>query len=243
MIHNKLVADTIYLSLIVQLVTTFISLDGLNFDLEEKDNILKHILILEAFVQFIEFGFYLWVVLALKDLRIMTPRRYIDWFITTPTMLISTIIFMEYLKLKEENKTLNFRDFIKDHQQNIIQLVTFNFLMLLSGILGEIGTINKNVSVVIGFIFFYFSFKLIYDNYARHTELGKQLFIFLVICWALYGVAALLKLTPKNTMYNLLDIVSKNFYGLFIYYYITQTGTRSGTFLDFTKRESWIDSV
>ena len=32
----------------------------------------------------------------------MTPRRYIDWFITTPTMLISTIIFMEYRKNKEQ---------------------------------------------------------------------------------------------------------------------------------------------
>jgi bacteriorhodopsin len=28
----------------------------------------------------------------------ITKRRYIDWFITTPTMLVSTIIFLEYLK-------------------------------------------------------------------------------------------------------------------------------------------------
>ena len=71
----------------------------------------------------------------------------------------------------------------------------------------------------------FLSFYLIYDNYAKHTEIGKNLFIFLVSVWSLYAVAALLGVSAKNTMYNLLDIVSKNFYGLFIYYYIRQIGT------------------
>ena len=31
----------------------------------------------------------------------MTPRRYFDWFITTPIMLFSTIIFFKYSELKE----------------------------------------------------------------------------------------------------------------------------------------------
>ena len=43
---------------------------------------------------FVEAFFYIWVILALKDLKIMTSRRYIDWFITTPTMLVSTIVFL-----------------------------------------------------------------------------------------------------------------------------------------------------
>ena len=41
MIKEKLVASTIYLSLLCQLVTTVISLDGLNYDLAIEDNILK----------------------------------------------------------------------------------------------------------------------------------------------------------------------------------------------------------
>ena len=94
MIKDKLIQKTIYFSLFAQIITTVISVDGFKYDLEEKDKILKDILLLETFVQVIEGIFYVWVILALKDLNIMAPRRYIDWMLTTPTMLISTIIFM-----------------------------------------------------------------------------------------------------------------------------------------------------
>jgi len=234
MINNSLVAKTIYGSLVAQFITTAFSLDGLNYDLAIEDTILKDILVLEAFVQFVEAGFYIWVIYALKDLDKMTSRRYIDWFITTPTMLISTIIFMEYLRKKEANEdTLYFWDFIKDHKTNIIKIVTYNFLMLSFGLLGELNIIDKKIAIPIGFVFFFLSFKLIYDEYAKHTEGGKKLFMFLFSVWSLYGFSAMLPIVPKNTCYNLLDVVAKNFYGLFIYYYITQIGSRSGYSFDF----------
>ena len=238
MINNSLVAKTIYGSLVAQFITTAFSLDGLNYDLAIEDTILKDILVLEAFVQFVEAGFYIWVIYALKDLRKMTSRRYIDWFITTPTMLVSTIIFMEYLRKKEENEdTLNFWTFLKDHKENIIKIVTYNFFMLLFGLLGELNIIDKKIAIPIGFIFFYLSFKLIYDEYAHKTEGGKKLFAFLVSVWSLYGISAMMPMVPKNACYNILDIVAKNFYGLFIYYYITTIGTRKGYFLNFIKTE------
>ena len=34
----------------------------------------------------------------------MTSRRYIDWVITTPTMLLSTVMFMRYQEVKEQDK-------------------------------------------------------------------------------------------------------------------------------------------
>ena len=52
--------------------------------------------------------------------------------------------------------------------------------------------------------------------------------MFLIGIWSLYGVAALLKIREKNTMYNMLDVVSKNFYGLLIYAYIRGVGQRKG---------------
>ena len=49
------------------------SLDGLNYNLNKEDSILKIILILEALLQLIEaIIFYVWVIYALKDLKIMT---------------------------------------------------------------------------------------------------------------------------------------------------------------------------
>jgi len=227
MIKNTLIAKTIYGSLIIQLITTAISLDGLNYDLAIQDTILKDILILEAFVQFIEAFFYIWVIYALKDLNKMTSRRYIDWFITTPTMLISTIIFMEYLRKKENNEnTLYFWDFIRDNKKNIIRIAVLNFFMLIFGLLTEIGKIDMKYGISLGFIFFLASFYTIYENYAKHTEGGKKLFLFLFSVWSLYGFSATLPIITKNICYNLLDIVAKNFYGLFIYYYITHIGTR-----------------
>ena len=106
MINNILVKQTVYVSLLMQLVTTLISLDGLNYNLLPRDSVLHDILILEAIVQFIEAGFYIWVILALKDLDKMTSRRYIDWVFTTPTMLVSTIVFMEYLENQAQGNLL-----------------------------------------------------------------------------------------------------------------------------------------
>jgi bacteriorhodopsin len=217
MIADKLIKRTIYFSLFAQILTTVISMDGFNYELNGKDKILKDILLLETFVQIIEAIFYVWVILSLKDLNIMAPRRYIDWMLTTPTMLLSTIIFMEYLK---NNGEIRFKDFIYTHKKNIIKITMYNALMLLFGFLGETGRIDKNISIPVGFFFFYMSFKIIYEEYAKHSELGTKLFKFLVVCWALYGISAMSDIKTKNVAYNLLDIVSKNFYGLFIYYYI-----------------------
>lgn len=225
MIKDKLVGKTIYFSLFVQVITTLVSIDGLRYDLNDRDKILKDILILETIVQIVEAIFYIWVVSALKDIDLMTPRRYIDWFITTPTMLLSTIIFMEYLK---NEKTFTFKEFMNENKVNITLIFISNALMLILGYMGEIGMINKTNSVICGFVPFMFSFYIIYDRYARDTELGFKLFMFLLIVWSLYGFAALLGTKNKNISYNLLDIVAKNFYGLFIYFYIRHINGKNG---------------
>ena len=121
---DKLVKNSIYLSLAIQILTTFISLDGFNIKIPPKDNILKDILGIEAFVQFVEAFFYIWVILALHDTKLMTPRRYLDWMITTPIMLFTTIMFMKYNENK--NKPFTVIEFIKTHKQDVIKLFIFN---------------------------------------------------------------------------------------------------------------------
>ena len=117
---------------------------------------------------------------------------------------------------------MNTRNFITENKDLITKIFGFNFLMLIFGYLGEINTISKYISIPIGFGFFYKTFELIYNNYANYTNKGKQLFTFLVSVWSLYGIAAMMKPNEKNISYNLLDIVAKNFYGLYIYYEITR---------------------
>lgn len=221
-----MVKNTIWFSLILQIITGLIPSPGLFIKLEEKDAILSDILILETIVQFIELLFYVWIAFSVLNIKKMASRRYIDWMITTPTMLLSTIMFMKYQERKEnnelENSPLKTIGFIKENKDLILKIFGYNFLMLLFGYLGEINTISKYIAIPIGFGFFYKSFELIFNNYASVTNKGRQLFLFLVSVWSLYGVAAIMSPNVKNISYNLLDIVAKNFYGLYIYYEIRQ---------------------
>jgi len=220
---KELVYKTIYLSLVIQIVTTLISLHGFFVKLDDNDEVLKDVLAIEAIVQFVETFFYVWVIFALKHLENMTRRRYIDWSITTPIMLLSTIIFMEFKYNKENDKEkVILKDFVKQNKNDVIKIFIYNGFMLLFGYLGETGIIDKRIGIPIGFIFFYLSFKLIYDKYAKKTDSGKKLFYFIATVWALYGIAAMLDVPYKNISYNMLDIVAKNFYGLYIYYKILQ---------------------
>ena len=96
----------------------------------------------------------------------------------------------------------------------------FTFAMLLFGFLGEKNILNKNIAIPLGFVFFGLSFNKIWEVFAKITEISRILFYILIFIWALYGFAAMFSVLPKNIMYNCLDIISKNFYGLFIFYLI-----------------------
>jgi hypothetical protein len=216
--NNSIVAYTVYLSLLVQFIIIIVSFRGIQIKLDKTDHILNDILVLETVVQIVEFIFYISVVISLSNLSEMARRRYYDWFITTPLMLIATIIFMEYQK--EPNKILTIKNFIKENIYEIILLFFTNLFMLIFGLLSERKILSKIPAILIGTLFFLCGFYIIYDRYAKYTNIGTNLFIFLFIVWGLYGVAACLNDKYKNTMFNLLDIVSKNFYSLYIYYFI-----------------------
>ena len=226
MLKKLTVKNTIGFSLLVQVITGLVSLHGLFITLPEKDKILSDVLKLETLVQFIELMFYIWIANTAMKLNSMTSRRYIDWMITTPTMLISTVMFMKYQEVKEQYKLeetpVKTLDFFKDNKNTLMLIVIYNFGMLLSGYLGEKNIISKYISTPVGFLFFFKSFNIIYQDFAKKSELGIKLFTFLLSVWSLYGVAAVLPAKSKNISYNLLDIVAKNFYGLYIYYKILQ---------------------
>ncbi len=217
MISSSLVRKSVLFSLFVQLTTGIIQLFGLFLNLAKKDQILKSILALETIVQFIEAVFYTWLAYGLYKLKDVTSRRYYDWMLTTPTMLLATIIYFKYLEKRE----FTFFEFLENNKTNIFKIFGYNWGMLLFGYLGEIKKLTLNTAIPIGFIFFGLSFYEIFTNYVTTQEASK-LFYFLFFVWSLYGVAAVLSTNAKNLMYNLLDIVSKNFYGLFIFYKILQ---------------------
>jgi bacteriorhodopsin len=228
--QKQLLAYTIYVSIFLQIVTGAFTITGVFIDLPKEDIILHDVIFLETIVQVIEFGFYVLLSFFLIkiSMSMVTPLRYLDWFITTPTMLISTIMFMEYKnRQKEKKEPTTATKFVKNNKENIIKIVLFNLLMLIFGIMGECGYMNIYLANIIGFVFFGLTFYTIYENYVLDEPTNKMLFTFMFSVWALYGVAALLPSLQKNISYNSLDIVAKNFYGLFIFYHIVQISKKA----------------
>ena len=238
--------NTIFISLFIQFATGISGIHGLLIPLQQEDNVLKEVLFMEIVVQAIEFIFYLWLaygVISIQqnksssfDLMNITKRRYIDWFITTPTMLVSTIIFLEYLKYKEiekkedyqnETKELRFLSFVKEHKQLIFFLFLSNAMMLLFGYFVETNRLSKFTGITLGFIFLIITFAIMYQKFAKNTLWGRRLFVFMFSIWSLYGVSAIFPFYIKNISYNILDIFAKNFFGLFLYVIILQQRKKS----------------
>lgn len=219
-----LVLNTTYLSIIVQFVTGVIAAFGLFVPLNPADNILKSILLQETIVQVIEFFVYL-ILVNRFNLESMAATRYMDWFFTTPVMLFTMTVYYTYAQWKEQKKdttNLTLKLFIAENYKNILLILLCNFGMLLFGYLGEIKMMNRTMSAVIGFAFFFAAFSLIYENYAKHSSVGKNLFTLMFALWSLYGVAFMLPAVWKNIIINFLDIIAKNFFGVFLFYVIYQ---------------------
>ncbi len=209
---------SLYASLIAQFLTTSISFYGFTLNLDKSDEILRTVLKLETLVQIIEGLFYGLVFYFFNHINLETlaALRYSDWILTTPTMLLSTIVFMSYLN----KKVTDLRTFIKDNWKVVKRIMYGNLLMLLSGLLGEFNIISKEMATIIGFIFFGDVFYTIYTNFTNNNTTNIGLFLFTFIAWSFYGIAYLFDDNTKNIAYNLLDVVAKNFYGLFLLYQI-----------------------
>jgi hypothetical protein len=212
------------LNIIIQTLTGLVGVSGLTVNLPDKHKILQSILTLETIVQVVEILFYIFVLksLAGDGLHQMASMRYLDWFITTPIMLLTSIIFFKYeehLENKREEK-IDFWEFLSANKDNIIIITVSNFLMLLFGYLGEMEIIDMRVSIGIGFLFFGLTFYTMYSNYAVKSKNASNLFYYILTIWGTYGIAAIFSPETKNNMFNILDLYAKNFFGLYIYYRI-----------------------
>jgi len=215
--------NTLIFSFIVQIFSGLIDVGALFINVDPAYVIVKQLLLLEVFVQLIQGSFYVWLVCNYKEIHNVTPKRYADWVLTTPMMLISLIVYLIYLKHSEkglDTSKLELFKLITENSTTISYVVYLDWLMLIFGYLGETKIINTTMGVILGFIPFLMYFYMIYANYVRQTTTGWKLCLYFFFFWSLYGVAALLPYYLKNTFYNILDLFSKNFFGLFLTYII-----------------------
>jgi len=192
-------------SLIIQLIIGLLSLYGLSIKLNDDQIILNQILLLETIVQFIEFSFYIWLVFNFSKIKVnVSLIRYLDWFITTPTMLFSIISFFIYQNVKPES--LSLKNIFYDNINILTWIFGLNAFMLILGFLGEIKLIKKYLATILGFFGLIGAYYLIYTNFVGDNLMNNFLFWFNFILWSLYGIAYMFSFKNKNIFYNILDV-------------------------------------
>ena len=203
-----------YLSIIIQVITGIINLWGLHLNVDDNKKIFKDLLNVELFIQNIELVFYIWMANNLNIIQNITPYRYLDWIITTPTMLITLMAFLD------KDKNSNLYNYIQKNKYFIIKIIVLNLIMLLFGLAGELKYLDYDSAIILGFIPFIYYFKLIHDKYIKEKTSSENLntYWFYFIIWSLYGIAAFLSYEYKNSSYNILDLFSKNFFSIFLVY-------------------------
>jgi hypothetical protein len=219
---KNLFSYTLLLSIYIQVITFIIGFFVSLQKIPSNYILIKELLYLELFVQIIEGVFYIWLAYNFKNIINITPKRYFDWIITTPTMLITLISYLLFLQAKVTHQTHNLTlvSIFKNNYQTLIPILCLNWLMLLFGYLGEIKVLSLFYSVILGFIPFLIYYYMIYKNFVLDNSSGFNIFIYFFFFWSLYGFAALFPYYTKNILYNILDLFAKNFFGIFLVYII-----------------------
>ena len=217
--------STLVASVIVQIISGIVEISTAIFaSVSPEFSIIRQLLFLEISVQAIEGLFYIWLLLNFTSVTNVTPKRYIDWTITTPTMLVTLIFYLIFLERREKNEDttgLNFYDLAIENGNTISNVFILNWAMLFFGYLGEMNILSTLTGVLLGFVPFLLYYYIIYQKYAlKSSSAGIKIFWYFFIFWSLYGVVALLPYHLKNGLYNMLDLFAKNFFGIFLSYII-----------------------
>ena len=203
-------------SVAAQIILALITSAAVFVPLKEQDGVVNEIGLLELGSQTVELIFYLIVTFWVR--AIYTWTRYLDWVLSTPLMLLSLMAFFRHLGTEERTHLSDLFD--EPLLASTLFVLGFNMLMLVFGFLNEIRWMATVPSVGLGFVAFAASFGIMYVQHVQDGPLGGMLlWLFTYITWGLYGVFATLSPVPRNVGYNLIDLVSKNIFGLIITVY------------------------
>lgn len=218
---SSLVKCTTKASLVVQFATGLALLAAFfipTSDTSSSVDEIYTIIVLETASQLVELAYYFVAVICYQG-RITTWTRYIDWYISTPAMLVSTALFFTH-------RTNTFPG------TDILSVLTFclnpyvaitlslNWLMLSFGLAIEVDAIPRTIGLASGGLALTGSFSYL-SRYVDDSDVMSVILLFSMFgVWFLYGIAAALPYVPRNVSYNVLDIVSKNFYGVFLTVYL-----------------------
>jgi len=226
--YEFIVKDSLHLSFFVQIITLIFGLVIVFLtNVSSSNRLIREALILENAVQIIEGSFYIWFIYFYTknvDKEDIAKYRYYDWFFSTPLMIISTVAYFQFNNTKlygpSASAASSLYNFIKTDIAKISELLFYNFNMLFIGYLQELKLIPLTISTIFGFLFLGLLFSKTFVYYVKNNSANYLIFYLMLFIWALYGIAALYKNKIKNASYNILDVFSKNFFGLFLAYLV-----------------------
>ena len=183
--------------------------------LRTKNPKIRNILNLETCISVVAAFYYGKFVDDLEvdiDYEKINVTRYVDWSITTPIMLLVLILAFNYNNKKGPISFFNF-----------LIILFFNYFMIGFGYLGEVGTLDKTTANGLGFLGFFGLYYFIYKKYiaGKKNSDNNMLFYSFLILWAFYGVFYTMEPVLRNVGYNVLDLLSKCFVGIFFWAYFT----------------------
>lgn len=201
-------------SLVAQLLIGAVTSVGFFLDVKNDQDRedLNTILAFEVSSQVIEF---LWYAVVLIQSQAITARlRYIDWVLSTPVMLISLAMFFRHRDPTSPSSSV----LSVFESYEIYACLGVNWIMLAFGFAMESNWISDVLGLVGGGLSLVGSFTFLAVLTPIDT-MSHVLFWTTFGVWGLYGVAAALDDVSKNVMYNAIDVVSKNGFGLFLFVY------------------------
>lgn len=209
---DELVKNSFYITYAFLMTTATITLIEA---LRTKNPKIRNILNLETCISVVAAFYYGKFVDDLEvdiDYEKINVTRYVDWSITTPIMLLVLILAFNYNNKKGPISFFNF-----------LIILFFNYFMLGFGYLGEVGTLDKTTANGIGFLGFFGLYYFIYKKYisGKNNSDNNMLFYSFLILWAFYGVFYTMEPVLRNVGYNVLDLLSKCFVGIFFWAYFT----------------------
>ena len=227
---SALLRSSLLFSIVVQVVTGVIELLAFFVKTRPGMALIRQLLGLELAVQAVEGAFYAWLYFNIDRVKNITPKRYADWAITTPTMLVTLVAYIIYLNTDNGNGkgSLSLIQILRENAVPIAQILGLNWLMLLFGYLGEVGVIPLVTGVALGFAPFIAYFYIMYERFVANdannvnvnANASLKIYAYFLVFWSLYGIVSVLPYALKNTIYNVLDLFAKNFFGLFLSYLI-----------------------
>ena len=213
---EKMVKNSFYLTYVFLLTTATITfIEAMRTKVEK----VRHILNLETCISVVAAYFYGKFIKQIDgtsiDYKKINTTRYVDWFITTPIMLLVLCLAFLY----NTGGRLNFGTFLK--------ILALNFAMLSSGYAGATNIVDKFTALAIGFVFFFALYGFIYYKFIKKKPIFDNLILYwaFFIFWICYGLVYLQEHKFKNVAYNYLDLFAKCFVGIFFWAYFTKVFT------------------